>query len=450
MVDFTRLLSLVVFALVVVSTQARPQAEVVTTAPVVDDVTAKIDDSVETTASKVESVTPADETTTSGSDLLPPISTFATDIDTATEEPKAATTPEAADEAAMTTAEAKTEPAADVTPAAETTPEPSTAPEVEGEETSGEQEVRVPRIEEGEEESVTPAAETTPAAESVTPADESVTPAAETTPAPDSPAVSSENLEEILTLVAEEAVAEEIAEEIVAEELAEEIAEELAEEIVAEEIAEEMAEEVIKEDVADIMAVLDNAMTEEEAEEKIIAIIDTLPDTTPVSTPAQPQENIIRDIINPVIIEEVKPIQLRITIQPGDTAVFKRGTVLGMSCDAYSEVDNEVEFSWTKNGRFIDTTTGHVNFESRENGNIIIYNAGPADEGLYQCVASNTEGVVFSRVSKVRQRRLVSSRRQEASRSLAAPVWVVQPQALFQESDVQEDLQVVMGEPVPV
>merc|ERR1719264_773941 len=229
------------------------------------------------------------------------------------------------------------------------------------------------------------------------------------------------------------------------------VAEEIAEEIVAEEIAEEMAEEVIKEDVADIMAVLDTAMTEEEeAEEKIIAIIDTLPDTTPVSTSAQPQENIIRDIINPVIIEEVKPIQLRITIQPGDTAVFKRGTVLGMSCDAYSEVDNEVEFSWTKNGRFIDTTTGHVNFESRENGNIIIYNAGPADEGLYQCVASNTEGVVFSRVSKVRQRRLVSSRRQEASRSLAAPVWVVQPQALFQESDVQEDLQVVMGEPVPV
>jgi len=173
---------------------------------------------------------------------------------------------------------------------------------------------------------------------------------------------------------------------------------------------------------------------EEAAEEKIIAIIDTLPNTTPVSTSAQPQENIIRDIINPVIIEEVKPIQLRITIQPGDTAVFRRGTVLGMSCDAYSEVDNEVEFSWTKNGRFIDTTTGHVHFESKDNGNIIIYNAGPADEGLYQCVASNSEGVVFSRVSKVRQRRLVSSRRDQGSRSLPAPVWVVQPQALFQES----------------
>ena len=147
-------------------------------------------------------------------------------------------------------------------------------------------------------------------------------------------------MEEILTLVAEEAIAEEIAEEIVAEEVAEEIvAEEVAEEIAEEIVAEELAEEVIEEDVANIMAIIDNVVTEEEAEEKIIAIIDTLPATTPVSTSAQPQENIIRfhhtndhnfitillcrDIINPVIIEEVKPIQLRITIQPGDTAVFK-------------------------------------------------------------------------------------------------------------------------------
>ena len=93
-------------------------------------------------------------------------------------------------------------------------------------------------------------------------------------------------MEEILTLVAEEAIAEEIAEEIVAEEVAEEIAEEI--------VAEELAEEVIEEDVANIMAIIDNVVTEEEAEEKIIAIIDTLPATTPVSTSAQPQENIIR------------------------------------------------------------------------------------------------------------------------------------------------------------
>ena len=100
---------LVVFALVV-STQARPQAEVATTAEPVEDVTAKIDASVETvvTNSEAESVTPADETTTA-----------------ATEEPKAATTPDAVDEEDSAT----TEPAADVTPAAETTPGPSTEPE---------------------------------------------------------------------------------------------------------------------------------------------------------------------------------------------------------------------------------------------------------------------------------------------------------------------------------
>ena len=44
-------------------------------------------------------------------------------------------------------------------------------------------------------------------------------------------------------------------------------------------------------------------------------------------------------------------------------------------------------------------------------GNIIIYNAGPADEGLYQCVASNSEGVVFSRVSKVTSLWVISKKR---------------------------------------
>ena len=41
-----------------------------------------------------------------------------------------------------------------------------------------------------------------------------------------------------------------------------------------------------------------------------------------------------------------------------------------MSCDAFSEEDNSVEFSWTKNGRFIDTNDGHVNFESKDNGRL--------------------------------------------------------------------------------
>lgn len=35
-------------------------------------------------------------------------------------------------------------------------------------------------------------------------------------------------------------------------------------------------------------------------------------------------------------------------------------------------------------------------------GNIIIYSPDEEDEGVYQCVVSNSEGVVFSRVSKVK------------------------------------------------
>ena len=35
-------------------------------------------------------------------------------------------------------------------------------------------------------------------------------------------------------------------------------------------------------------------------------------------------------------------------------------------------------------------------------GNLIIYSPGSDDEGVYQCVVSNSEGVVFSRVAKVR------------------------------------------------
>ena len=38
-------------------------------------------------------------------------------------------------------------------------------------------------------------------------------------------------------------------------------------------------------------------------------------------------------------------------------------------------------------------------------GNIIIYQPGKEDEGLYQCMAANSEGVVFSRVVKVRMRK---------------------------------------------
>jgi len=76
-----------------------------------------------------------------------------------------------------------------------------------------------------------------------------------------------------------------------------------------------------------------------------------------------------------------------------------------MSCDASSEVDNDIKYMWTKNGRFIDTSSSHVTFETKNNGNLIIYNPEEDDEGVYQCVVSNSEGVVFSRVTKVKMLR---------------------------------------------
>ena len=47
-------------------------------------------------------------------------------------------------------------------------------------------------------------------------------------------------------------------------------------------------------------------------------------------------------------------------------------------------------------------------------GNIIIFKPEEEDEGVYQCVVSNSEGVVFSQVSKVK---MLSSRMLLAPRS---------------------------------
>jgi hypothetical protein len=84
---------------------------------------------------------------------------------------------------------------------------------------------------------------------------------------------------------------------------------------------------------------------------------------------------IIDNIINdrkpsvPIIIEERKNISLKITVDSDTTAEFKgKGAPLGLVCDAASEVDNDIKFQWTKNGRFIDTTSSHVTLETMTNG----------------------------------------------------------------------------------
>ena len=44
--------------------------------------------------------------------------------------------------------------------------------------------------------------------------------------------------------------------------------------------------------------------------------------------------------------------------------------ILGMSCAASSDVDDDIKYMWTKNGRFIDTSSSHVTFETKNNGRI--------------------------------------------------------------------------------
>ena len=72
-----------------------------------------------------------------------------------------------------------------------------------------------------------------------------------------------------------------------------------------------------------------------------------------------------------IIVEEEKEITLRITDYSDSSVVFRKTSpILGMSCEASSEVDNDIKYMWTKNGRFIDTTSSHVTFETKNNGKI--------------------------------------------------------------------------------
>ena len=78
-------------------------------------------------------------------------------------------------------------------------------------------------------------------------------------------------------------------------------------------------------------------------------------------------------------------------------------------------------------------------------GNIIIYQPGKEDEGLYQCMAANSEGVVFSRVVKVRMRKRQGNTKR--GRSLNNPsISVYLPWQANDQLDVSDsDLHLVMG-----
>ena len=49
--------------------------------------------------------------------------------------------------------------------------------------------------------------------------------------------------------------------------------------------------------------------------------------------------------------------------------VFREGSpILGLGCEAASEVDGDIRYMWTRNGRFIDTASAHATFETHNNG----------------------------------------------------------------------------------
>lgn len=85
---------------------------------------------------------------------------------------------------------------------------------------------------------------------------------------------------------------------------------------------------------------------------------------------------------------------------------------------------------------------------------MLIYNPGPEDEGVYQCVVSNSEGVVFSRVSKVRMlARRSRARALDTSKVNIVPedrVTIIQPVSINGrlEVPVKENVFVVMPKTV--
>ena len=82
-----------------------------------------------------------------------------------------------------------------------------------------------------------------------------------------------------------------------------------------------------------------------------------------------PVENTITDLKPSYVVKEEKILTLEITDYPEQSISFRSNSgPLGLNCDAHSLVDSDIKFMWTKNGRFIDTTTGHVIFEYQTNG----------------------------------------------------------------------------------
>ncbi|XP_023339017.1 uncharacterized protein LOC111709544 [Eurytemora carolleeae] len=188
--------------------------------------------------------------------------------------------------------------------------------------------------------------------------------------------------------------------------------EELEEAVLEQEavLEEEAAEKMINQ-IADMEA---DQIIEEPVEEAIAETIEEaisagLDETSIQNAIETSMNDIVEEIVKEEILEKTEVFKpspkleptLKIQNQPQETEVFTPGSVFGLQCEATSQVDLNIKYSWTKNGRFIDIQTDRIFLESDKKGNLIILSPDEDDVGLYQCGASNSEGVAFSRVIRV-------------------------------------------------
>ena len=98
--------------------------------------------------------------------------------------------------------------------------------------------------------------------------------------------------------------------------------------------------------------------------------ITSAPEEEAVTEAVNFADNLVEDEVIPqLILEEVKEVTLRVTEFSDSKIVFRESSpILGLGCEARSEVDSDIRYMWTKNGRFIDTGNSHVTFETSKNG----------------------------------------------------------------------------------
>ena len=98
--------------------------------------------------------------------------------------------------------------------------------------------------------------------------------------------------------------------------------------------------------------------------------ITSVPEEEAVTEAVNFADNLVEDEVIPqLILEEVKEVTLKVTEFSDSKIVFRESSpILGLGCEARSEVDSDIRYMWTKNGRFIDTANSHITFETSKNG----------------------------------------------------------------------------------